>query len=96
MLAVIENAVDTYRAHFGATDRRGQRLFEEAEAWLMSTETTWPFAFESICDVLDLDPDYVRRGLARWGQRQRARDMRNARPDVIRQDPYGQKRAVGD
>ena len=96
LLAVVENAVDTYRAHFGATDRRGQRLFDEAEEWLMSTDTTWPFAFESICDVLDLDPDYVRRRLATWAERQLARGGRHMRPDVIQPRIHEQQRAVGD
>ncbi len=96
MLAVIENAVDTYRAHFGARDRRGQRLFEEAEAWLMSTETTWPFAFESICDVLNLDPDCLRSGLARWCRQQEALRAQIARPEIIGPNAYWQKRAVAE
>jgi len=96
LLAVVENAVDTYRAHFGATDRRGQRLFAEAEEWLTSTDTTWPFAFESICDVLELDPDYVRGRLATWAERQLVIRARRMRSDVIEADMDQRKRAVGD
>ena len=65
MLAVLEEAVATFQHQLGADSRRGRRLFREADEWFRSADTSWAFAFESVCDVLGLDPDYVRRGLAR-------------------------------
>jgi hypothetical protein len=65
MLAVLEDAVDSYRKYALAQDPRGQVLFYEAEAWFVSEGNAWPFAFESICDVLDLNADSIRKGLAR-------------------------------
>ena len=64
MLAVLEEAVATFRHHSSADTRRGQRLFREADEWFRSADTSWAFAFESVCAVLGLDPDYVRDGLA--------------------------------
>jgi len=81
MLAVLEEAVATFQHHLGADTRRGQRLFREADEWFRSADTSWAFAFESVCAVLDLDPDYVRDGLAtlkrRWPDRM-------ARPQRLR------------
>jgi hypothetical protein len=64
ILAVLEEAVATFQHHLGADTRRGQRLFREADEWFRSADTSWAFAFESVCAVLGLDPDYVRDGLA--------------------------------
>jgi hypothetical protein len=69
MLAVLEEAIATFRHHLGAESRRGQRLFREADEWFQSADTSWAFAFESVCDVLGLDPGYVRAGLARLQRR---------------------------
>src|SRR6516225_1049600 len=69
MLAVLEEAVATYQHHLRADTRRGQRLFREAEEWFRSADTSWAFAFESVCAVLGLDADYVRCGLASLKQR---------------------------
>ena len=69
MLAVLEEAVATFQHHLGAESRRGRRLFREADEWFQSVDTSWAFAFESVCDVLGLDPDYVRAGLARLQRR---------------------------
>jgi hypothetical protein len=63
MIAVLEDAVDVYRKQAGATDQRGQQLFSEAEEWIRETDRSWLFSFQNICDVLDLDADYLRRGL---------------------------------
>ena len=34
------------------------------------TISKWPFSFENVCGILKLDPDYLRRGLFRWCERQ--------------------------
>ena len=69
MIAVLEDAVDVYRKQAGAADQRGQQLFGEAEEWIEDTDRSWLFSFENICDVLDLDADYLRRGLRSWKDR---------------------------
>jgi hypothetical protein len=64
--AVLENAVEAYMKNAVATGRRGQRLFREAEEWIMQDDPTWLCSFVSICHILGLDPGYLRRGLRRW------------------------------
>jgi len=71
MLAVLEDAVGTFQKYVAATGRRGQRLFNEAEEWFSSEPGEWPFAFESICEALGLEPAYIRAGLRRWRDGQR-------------------------
>ena len=73
MLAVLENAILAYQKHVFSPGRRGRKLFRETETWLLSHDRCSPFAFESICDALDLDPSYVRTGLLTWRDRQCAR-----------------------
>ena len=62
MLAVLEDAVDMYRKHCG-TQGRNRALFLDAEAWIDDDDRTWMFSFLNLCDVLDLDGEYLRRGL---------------------------------
>ena len=72
MLAVLEDAVGTFQKHVTATNRRGQRLFGEAEDWFASEGMEWPFAFENICEALGLEAGYIRGGLWRWRDAQRS------------------------
>jgi len=70
MLAVLEEAVATFQRHVDAKGRHGQRVFQEAEEWIQSSDTSWPFAFENICHALDIEPEFLRRGLERWKREQ--------------------------
>lgn len=69
MLAVLEDAVDVYRKQAAAQQPRGKELFRDAEEWIENTDPSWLFSFQNICDVLDIDADYLRRGLHVWKQR---------------------------
>jgi hypothetical protein len=71
MLAVLEDAVGTFQKYVTAPNRRGQRLFSEAEEWFASESTDWPFGFENVCQALGLEPGYLRGGLWRWRDAQR-------------------------
>jgi len=64
--AVLENGLTTYMRYAAATNRRGKRLFHEAETWIMQDDATWLCSFMNICHVLGLDPEYLRMGLRRW------------------------------
>ena len=63
MIAVLQDAIDCVAKHRDAKDYRGRRLFDEATQWLLAEETDWPYSFECICAVLDLDANAVRRAL---------------------------------
>lgn len=79
MLAVLEDAVATFQRYVDARDRRGQRLHREAEEWFLSDENEWPFAFVNICNALEIEAEYLRRGLSAWKQRQLKKDEGGAR-----------------
>ena len=44
-------------------------MFDEAREWVSSTDRSWLFSFENICDTLEINADYVRRGLREWKER---------------------------
>jgi hypothetical protein len=69
MLAVLEDAIDCYQKFAHARDPRGTQMFEEAREWVSSTDRSWLFSFENICDTLEINADYVRRGLREWRER---------------------------
>lgn len=79
MHAVLEDAVNCVREGLRATSRRKQRLAREAEEWLLSDDSQWPFSFVNICTVLGLEPQYIRRGLQQWHQQRPARMYKNKR-----------------
>jgi hypothetical protein len=67
MLAVLEDAVVCFQDNLTAVTPRKQSLFRDAEEWIFEAAgKSYLFSFESICEGLALDPNYVRRGLLRW------------------------------
>ena len=66
MAAVLEDAIRAFCQGAGAQGTRTLRLAREAGEWLESSDVSWPFAFENICDALALDPAWVRGLLGRW------------------------------
>ena len=47
-------------------DEYANRLFREAENWILDNDREWLFSFINICDALTIDPQYLRKGLLRW------------------------------
>jgi len=95
MIAVLEDAVAVYRKQAGARDARNQQLFREAEEWIEDPDRTWLFSFQNICDVLDLDADYLRRGLRAW--KEKAHGPRRGQVVALHaSDPDELKKASGD
>jgi len=95
MLAILQDAVDCYQRHALARNPRHRAEFEEAKQWIASNDSDWVFSFENICNVLGIDPDYVRSGLAnRTPQsRQRNRAVRRATPRIV---PLGTREAPAE
>jgi hypothetical protein len=54
MAAVLEEAIHVLRK------RPRSRAGREAREWMHSTDRTWPFSYERICEALDLDANQVR------------------------------------
>jgi hypothetical protein len=63
LIALLEDAIDTYRKFSRAQDREGKEQFREAEEWIMARDDHWIFAFNNVCELLGLNPDYIRHGL---------------------------------
>lgn len=76
--AVLQEGIEAYMKYATATGRRGQRLFREAEEWIMKDDYTWLCSFANICHILDLDPDYLRAGLRRWRAAQNTSVLKQA------------------
>lgn len=87
MHAILEEAIKTYRLHVSTKSKREHKLFLEAELWIMDRNDDWLFSFENLCEVLGLDPDFVRSGLARWKEQQVA-------PAVVRETARRQRSAI--
>jgi len=62
----LTDAVECFQKYLGAGSRRSRTLFREAEAWIASRECSRLFSFEHICEVLNINPNYLRLGLTQW------------------------------
>jgi hypothetical protein len=68
MPAMLRRAVDEC---LGSADRRAaayrpggeQRVVRAALAYVSSTDRTWAFSFENLCDAIGLDAGSLRQGL---------------------------------
>jgi hypothetical protein len=70
MFAVLDDAVRCFERDLRARSVSRRRRFLEAEDWLFSqNESAGLFSFESVCEVLDIDPDGIRRALWLWRER---------------------------
>jgi hypothetical protein len=71
MFAVLEDAVESYMKYLKASTKKGQKRFREAEQWIDREDKFWLFSFDNVCQALDIDPRYMRRGLHQWKQAHR-------------------------
>jgi hypothetical protein len=63
LIAILEDAIHTYRKYGRARDSEGKKQFRETEEWIMGGGNGWIFSFNNVCELLGLNPDYIRRGL---------------------------------
>ncbi len=80
MLAVLEDAVIVYQRYALSRDPEKRQECNEAREWIGSHDTTWPFSFDNICNVLGIDPEYIRAGL-------RAHDVRSRKSALPQREP---------
>jgi hypothetical protein len=69
ILSVLEDAVECFMKCIDAATNKGQRLFREADEWIAHEDKRWVFSFDNVCDMLDINADYMRLGLGRWKER---------------------------
>jgi len=63
--AILEDALHEYRKYDRARGLKDKQRFREVEKWIMHRGNDWIFCFDNVCELLGLDPDYVRRGICR-------------------------------
>lgn len=61
--AVLNDAIRSFQKQFAAKSRSAQRAAAEAGAWLFSDDDRALFSFISLCDLLGLEPEFIRRRL---------------------------------
>jgi hypothetical protein len=69
MLAVLQDALDCYQKYAFAKDSSGQQMFADADEWIADPDRSWYFSFENICEILEINPEYLRRGVKMWRHR---------------------------
>jgi hypothetical protein len=66
MFAVLTNAIECLQKYSGVKTRRCIKMCKEAEDWIFNAESQMIYSFEHVCEVLEFDPSYLRKGLLRW------------------------------
>ena len=79
MFAVLSDAVECFQKYLGAKGKRCEKLFNDAEAWIKSQDARGAYSFEHICEVLNLNPNYLRIGLMRWRMSHESQKLRRKR-----------------
>src|SRR6266705_1867086 len=60
---VLKQAAQDLRRFHGATSAIERELYLDAYSWLTSDDSSWPFSFLNVCQLLNLTPDIVRQEL---------------------------------
>ena len=81
LLAILEDAVGCYQKYCSAHDRTGTQRFHDAEHWIMEEKGDWLFSFVNVCELLGLDPRYLRQGLQQWKQNALQKEKTSSRGD---------------
>ncbi len=69
ILSVLEDAIECFMKCIDSPTNKGQRLFRDAEEWINLEDKKWVFSFDNVCEMLDIHPAYLRRGLSAWKER---------------------------
>lgn len=65
---VLADGLEQYRDNILPTSSERWRIFREIHEWLADEDTTWPWAFRSLCDLFDLDAEWIRAQLRRLAE----------------------------
>jgi len=68
-LAVLEDALDCLERYKDSRELLARLFRWEALQWFESRDRVPTFSFESVCLLLDLDPEKARRSVKRWLRR---------------------------
>src|SRR5229473_1742138 len=66
ILSVLEDAIECFMKCIDSPTNKGQKLFRDAEEWIGLQDRHWVFSSDNVCEMLDIHPEYMRRGLRNW------------------------------
>jgi hypothetical protein len=72
--AVLRHAIHEYQKFAGLRSRRARQWFREVDSWFSADDRRWHFSFINLCEILDLEPTYIRTGLKMWRERRMTQD----------------------
>jgi hypothetical protein len=64
LFAVLTSALADFQEAVRSPGAPQNSRLREVHEWFFTPDPAWPFSFENLCTQLDLDPDYIRSGLA--------------------------------
>jgi hypothetical protein len=60
---ILKQAAQDLRRFHGATSAVGRELYHDAYRWVISHDSSWPFSFLNVCQLLKLEPEILRQDL---------------------------------
>jgi hypothetical protein len=72
MWAILQDAVDCYQKYLADPRDKTSEEFTEVESWITESDSDWFCSFDNVCETLGIDPQYLRRGLLAWKEKQLA------------------------
>ncbi len=73
--AVLQDAIETFQKTAFAESNEKREQFSEVYRWVTDEENQTLFAFNTTCDILDLDSDCLRDGLIAWFEQNKKRPI---------------------
>lgn len=73
LIAIMQDAVECFQKHIHAHDSKRRQLYLDAESWFVSDDYMATFSFNNVCDLLGMNPEYLRQGLFDWRDKERTR-----------------------
>jgi hypothetical protein len=63
MLEILTDAIECILKYLNEPIPARAKLFGEAHDWLFDQDEREPFSFINVCEILNFDPSYLRRGI---------------------------------
>jgi hypothetical protein len=63
LAAILADALDCYCKYSKSRKNCDRKLFTEAREWIFGENEDYPLSFVTVCDVLTLNPNYLRQKL---------------------------------
>lgn len=60
---ILEQAAQDLRRFHGATSAVERELYHDAYGWVISDDSSWPFSFLNVCQLLQVAPEILRQEL---------------------------------